>query len=111
MRSFDAGERGFDRRLTKSGKTLYYGSMGELIRQHPFVTGVISVSLVLSLRLAFGLWLLPKFRAVPLVKKIFWSLVVLVPLVGPLFYGAFFNLPGHLRAGDGAQPGIPGAGY
>jgi hypothetical protein len=85
--------------------------MREVICQHLFATGVLFVSWVVSLRLVFGLWLLPKFRAVPLSRKVFWSCVALVPLIGPLFYGAFFNLPGHQAAGLGAQPGIPGAGY
>lgn len=85
--------------------------MREVICQHPFATGVIFLSLVVSLRLVVGLWLLSKFHAVPPYKKVFWSFVALVPLIGPLFYGAFFHLPGHLRAGLGAQPGIPGSGY
>lgn len=85
--------------------------MGELIHQHPWATGTLFLSAVVSLRLVFGLWLLPRFAAVSPWKKLRWSCIALLPVVGPLFYGAFFNLPPHLSAGLGAQPGIPGAGY
>ncbi len=67
--------------------------MDELIRQHPFATGAVFLSIVVSLRLVFGLWLLPKFDDVPRWKKLRWSFVALVPVAGPLFYGAFFKLP------------------
>ena len=83
--------------------------MVEWIHQHSFAAGVIFVSEVVSLRLVLGLWLLPKFGVVTLLRKMFWSFVALLPLIGPLFYGAFFNLPQPHRAGDGAQPGMPGS--
>ncbi|WP_395752678.1 hypothetical protein [Prosthecobacter sp.] len=85
--------------------------MSEFIRQHSFATGIILVSLVVSLRLVFGLWLLPKFTAVPWLKKLSWSFVALLPLIGPLFYAAFFQVPHYHRAGDGVQPGMPGHGW
>ncbi|WP_395738023.1 hypothetical protein [Prosthecobacter sp.] len=85
--------------------------MSEFIRQHSFATGVMLASWVVSLRLVFGLWLLPKFGTVSRLRKVLWSFVALVPLVGPLFYGAFFNVPRYHRAGDGVQPGMPGHGW
>lgn len=86
--------------------------MNEFMHQHSsFAFGVLFVSTVVSLRLVFGLWLLSKFDGVPRWKKLRWSCLALVPVIGPLFYGAFFNLPGHQQAGLGAQPGMPGAGY
>ncbi|WP_395742194.1 hypothetical protein [Prosthecobacter sp.] len=57
------------------------------------LTGVIFLSVVLSLRLVFGLWLLRKFDAVPRWKKLRWSCLALLPVLGPLFYAAFFKLP------------------
>ena len=50
---------------------------------------VCGISLLFSLRCLWTLWR----SGAPLWKKIPWSLMALLPLFGPLFYGAFFRLP------------------
>jgi hypothetical protein len=45
------------------------------------------------------LWVRPERKHV--VLKLFWSLAVMVPLVGPLFYGAVYN--GWLERKDGVD--------
>ena len=75
---------------------------------HSLAAAVIFVSVVVSLRLVMGLWLLSKFGAVTRLRKVLWSFVALVPLIGPLFYGAFFKLPRPNRPGEGAPPSMSG---
>lgn len=65
--------------------------MKELLIEHPFYLAVSAVSLLISLRLFFGIWVYSRFREVKILKKIFWSFIVFIPFVGPIFYLAFFN--------------------
>ena len=59
---------------------------------HPVVLFVvIAVWAWISLSLVIRMWLL--HRRVGAIKKLFWSLVLVVPVVGWIFYGAFFRPP------------------
>jgi NO-binding membrane sensor protein with MHYT domain len=50
---------------------------------------IAAVSEVIALWCAVGLW---RSRASGW-QKLFWSLVLLIPVVGPMFYGGMFELP------------------
>ena len=76
--------------------------MIELIKQHPIWSGSLSASMIFSLRLLLGLWMLPRHKETGILKKLFWSIAVLIPFMGPLFYGAFYRVPKSHRGG-GAQ--------
>jgi hypothetical protein len=75
------------------------------LAQHPVVAilwGWISLSLILHL------WLARRQRQTGWIKKVIWSCVLLIPVLGWLFYGGFFNMPddkGHTRAGAGIDTG------
>ncbi|HET7392836.1 MAG TPA: PLDc N-terminal domain-containing protein [Candidatus Binatia bacterium] len=47
------------------------------------------VSQVIALWCMMSLWR----SRVSLLQKIIWTLVLLVPVLGPIFYGGFFELP------------------
>ena len=51
------------------------------------------VSTLLSLRISIGLLLLDKYKDRRFVARLFWAVVMLIPILGPLFYGAFFRIP------------------
>ena len=59
---------------------------------------IVICLLVISLIVLIFLWR----KKVSIYKKILWTLVILLPLVGPIFYGAFFEAPDvqpkHLRS-------------
>jgi hypothetical protein len=50
---------------------------------------IAAVSELIAVCCAVGLW---RSRA-SLAKKFFWSLVLVVPVFGPVFYGGMFELP------------------
>jgi hypothetical protein len=64
----------------------------ESLAQHRIVAiVVIAVWLWISLSLIARMWLLHRQRA--FVSKLAWTIILLVPLVGWVMYGAFFNPP------------------
>ena len=63
------------------------------ITEHPVWFFLILTSMVISFRIFFGLWLLPKHKEVRIVKRVFWSVVALVPFTGPFFFAAFYRIP------------------
>lgn len=63
----------------------------------------------LSLALIVRLWIKHKKASLP--KKIFWTLVLIIPSIGPIFYAAFFKRPGlHNIGGGGGSGGMPAGG-
>jgi hypothetical protein len=59
---------------------------------HPILLAVVVAAWAwVSLSLIIRMWLL--HRRSHILKKLFWSFVLLVPLLGWLFYGAFFQPP------------------
>ena len=58
---------------------------------------ILIVPFVISLVVLVFLWR----QRIPIYKKILWTLIILIPLIGPIFYGAFFETPSvqpkHLR--------------
>jgi|APTNR8051073442_1049403.scaffolds.fasta_scaffold22969_3 hypothetical protein len=67
--------------------------MNHWIQENVFLTVLLSFSVILSLRLFFGLWILPQHKKTRLVSRIFWSIIVMIPFFGPLIYGALYRLP------------------
>lgn len=67
--------------------------MNAWIQENVFLTILLSLSLLISLRLFFGLWILPQHRKTGLVSRILWSIIVMVPFFGALIYGALYRLP------------------
>ena len=57
-----------------------------------------AVCLTVSMCLIARLWIVHRRAAV--ISRLVWSLVLLVPVLGWLFFAAFFNAPRRL-AGDG----------
>jgi hypothetical protein len=62
--------------------------MGDYLRQLWVWAAVIIISATVSIRLIAGLWM--THPRDPFVRKLLWSSVLLVPLFGWLFYGAFY---------------------
>jgi len=54
-----------------------------------FLSIVAAVSELIAIWCAVGLW---RSRA-SILQKLLWSLVLMVPVVGPVFYGGMFELP------------------
>lgn len=77
--------------------------MTGLIEEHPFWSLGLGLSLFISFRISLGLWMLPKHRRAGFVRRLVWSLVVFVPMAGPLFFGAFYKVPKSHGYG-GASP-------
>jgi hypothetical protein len=50
---------------------------------------IAALSELVAIWCAVGLW---RSRAL-ILKKLLWSLVLLVPVVGPVFYGGMFEVP------------------
>ena len=76
--------------------------MTSFMEQHPFWSGAILLSTILSLRIFLGMWMLPHHKETRVVKRLFWSFVVMIPFAGPLFYGGFYRIPKPHR--DGGCP-------
>ncbi|MBI3802851.1 MAG: PLDc N-terminal domain-containing protein [Nitrospirae bacterium] len=69
---------------------------------------VVLVSLLVSLGCSFYLW-----RAARNVsEKLFWTIIIFVPILGPVFFAGFFNpppmQPPKLRAGENRYPSSGG---
>jgi len=66
--------------------------LANLRDQHPIVMLLlVAVWAWVSLSLLSRMWVV--HRRTGLLKKLFWSVVLLVPLLGWIFYGAFFQPP------------------
>ena len=77
------------------------------IQQHPaFYISIAGFCLWVSLIFIIRIWLV--HRNAPLVQKLFWTFVVLIPLFGWLCYGALFRSlpPGNVPCpvGDTYDP-------
>lgn len=75
-------------------------TMWDWMREHVALSVLALVALILSLRLFFGIWILPRNRARPLRAKLFWSMIVFIPFFGALAFGALYHIPGR-------EDGIP----
>jgi len=60
----------------------------------------LAVSGVISLVCLVRLWC----RGQKLSEKIYWSVPLLLPIIGPLFFIVFYRSPSQLPAGDRALP-------
>ena len=67
--------------------------MIELAKTHPLWFGIMFLAMIFSLRLALGLWLLPRHKETRVSKRVLWTIVVLIPFIGPMFYGGFYRIP------------------
>lgn len=72
---------------------------------NPFGPVVLAAALSVSAVLIYRLWRRPDAPG----KKILWSLVLLVPLFGWIFYGALYKPPGRntVRARGDASGWLP----
>ena len=82
--------------------------MLEWIEQNPLFSGALLISLIISLRIALGLWLLPRHKETSKFRKTIWSLLVMVPFIGPVFYGGFYAVPDRHPYGGESQSDISG---
>jgi len=68
--------------------------------------GILIVGWLISLLCIVHLWVVRRAR---LLKRIAWSVALLVPYLGPLFYGALFEplpaQPEHVRARENDYAG------
>ncbi len=55
---------------------------------------VAIISWVISIFCFYNLWR----RRGPLLKKLFWSMILILPILGPLSYGALYIPPSELTA-------------
>jgi hypothetical protein len=53
------------------------------------VFGVIGIFYLISMICLWKLWQ----KQVPIWSRVFWSMILLIPLLGPIFYGAWFRPP------------------
>ena len=56
---------------------------------------LLTASLCVSMKFTVQMWLL--HREASVVKRIAWTVILLVPLVGWICYGGFFHVPSTLR--------------
>ncbi len=74
--------------------------MPDLIATNPTATAIVAgICLWISLCLIVRLW--ATRRTDPALRKLVWSAVLLLPLFGWLFYGAFYRPPARQ---EGALP-------
>lgn len=74
---------------------------------HPFLLIVLCALWAwVSITLVVRLWLV--HRKATFVKKFLWSLMLLVPLFGWMFYGGFFQTPGYHNIPAPESPGTRG---
>ncbi|MDF1711614.1 MAG: hypothetical protein P1U90_05210 [Akkermansiaceae bacterium] len=76
--------------------------------------GLIWIGFIVWLSLAMILRMWIKHREAHIIKKIFWTIILMVPIIGAVFYVAFFKRPGshNLGGGDGGMPaGGASGGY
>ncbi|MEN8772712.1 MAG: hypothetical protein ABF379_11995 [Akkermansiaceae bacterium] len=62
----------------------------------------------LSLAMIFRMWI--KHREAHVVKKLFWTIILIIPIIGAVFYAAFFKRPGSHNNGGGGDGGMPAGG-
>ena len=90
-------------------------SLTDFIAAHSTAAVVMVATCVfISLCLVARLWVLRPRDSIA--RKIVWTLILLVPLVGWLFYGAFYRPPtyahgGHVEHGQAAESGVDGGMY
>ena len=64
------------------------------LRNHPVLLIVLcAIWAWVSFTLVIRLWLV--HRSASFTKKFLWSLMLLVPIFGWMFYGGFFQVPGY----------------
>jgi len=81
--------------------------------EHPRIgIALAAFCLWVSVSLMIRIWVL--YHRASFVKKLIWSIVLLVPLFGWLFYAGCFQIPGNnstlLRPTDGVDTGGPSGG-
>ena len=79
------------------------------LRNHPVLLIVLcAIWAWVSITLVIRLWLV--HRAASFAKKIFWSLMLMVPVFGWMSYGGFFQVPDRhdMPAPDSTPPGAGG---
>ncbi len=81
--------------------------MKEWIVENPFSTCLVALSTLLGFRIFLSLWMVEKYQRDGFVRRMFWSLVVFFPMMGPLFFGAFYRPPS--RHPDGGLPPTEGS--
>ena len=64
-----------------------------IVLAYPVMSCLVGVNWVIALRLALGLWVLKIHRDTSKKKRLFWSIIVFVPIFGPIIYGALYNMP------------------
>ena len=70
-------------------------------------TIVLIVAHVVGLLCVRKLWC----EDLPLSRRILWTLVLVLPVMGPIFYGAFFDPPSIQDKSDQARPTSSAMGY
>lgn len=76
--------------------------MIDLVKEHPFWFLLILANMVISLRICFGLWILPQHQETSVTKRLFWSIVIFFPFTGPMLFLALYRIPSIHR--DGGAP-------
>jgi hypothetical protein len=86
-----------------------------LVAQRAIAAALVALWAFVSLCIIARLWVLhPRDR---LISKLVWSLVLLIPLFGWLFFAAFYRSPeastwtGHAEHGRDADVGFTGSGH
>ena len=77
--------------------------MRDYITQNPVFSVMTAISLVISLRVFLGLYILPKHRKIPLLRLIVWSLLIWFPFFGPLLYFCLYRVPSDRAGGINGQ--------
>jgi hypothetical protein len=82
----------------------------DLLTAHPTGSVVIgAVCLFVSLCLIARLWL--RHAKDSLLRKLFWSVVLLIPLIGWIFYGGFYHPPGYSSVPSSTEHSAHISGY
>ena len=72
--------------------------------------GLLWIGFVLWLSLAIILRMWLRHREAHVIKKLFWTVILMIPMIGAVFYAAFFKRPGSHNNGGGGNGGMPAGG-
>lgn len=81
--------------------------MSKWLEENVFFSILLLLSITVSLRIALGLWLLPKHTKQRKIVRVMWTIISLLPILGPFLFGALYKVP---TSQHGAEENWQGVG-
>ena len=76
--------------------------MRDYIISNPIFCLTIGVCWLFAIKVILSFLMVPKFKDCSIVKRMIWSIIVIFPIFGMVFYIAFFRVPSSNQGGNHA---------